>query len=95
MVNSVVVSVRGLDLVARLASAMDRPWVHWTTVVREQCTLGNCILKFTGPLLFMVLCAVRPLLQRLSQAQRLADVIDRSRGARTRLPFPSFCDLAK
>jgi hypothetical protein len=76
--------VRGLELGIRPAGALDWSEVHWTASIREQCALGDFILKFTGPLLFTVRCATEPLLQRLFPVQQLADVTERSGGAQTR-----------
>jgi hypothetical protein len=75
----------GLDLGAREAGASD--WVHGAPdhSIGEQHALRNFILKFTGPLLFMIRCATRLLLQWLLLAQRLADVTNQSSGTQNRI----------
>jgi hypothetical protein len=76
-------SVRGLDLGTRPAGAPD--WVHCAPnhSIREQCALDNFILKFTGLLLFTIWCATGLVLQWLFSGQRLANITNRSGGARS------------
>jgi hypothetical protein len=68
----------GLDLGARQAGASARSRVHLIASVCEQCALENLIIKFTGPLLFTVRCAVGPSPmvghRRAPARQRLVDV---------------------
>jgi hypothetical protein len=80
----------GLDLGVRPTRALIGSVVHRTTSYVNNALSEILFLKFTRPLLFTVRCATEPLLQRLSLVQQLADVTNRSGGARTRFGARQF-----